>query len=101
MKAKSEVFYEMLSTDPVTIQDQVNKLASKDNTCLVVQGSVVTKIYDMEFQKAFITAIRLFPAVVFCRCSPTQKAVIVKSLQDLEGAVVCSIGIKFVKIAKI
>jgi phospholipid-translocating ATPase len=82
LKAKDEIFYEMLSLDPLEIENQISKLSSKQNTCLVIQGSVVTKIYEMNAQKGFFNSIKNFPAVVFCRCSPTQKAIIAKSLQE-------------------
>lgn len=78
--------------DPLDIENQISKLSSKGNTCLVVQGSVIAKIYEMKFEETFFNAIKNFPAVVFCRCSPTQKAVIAEGLQKFQKAIVCSIG---------
>jgi phospholipid-translocating ATPase len=92
LKSKNETFYEMLSHEPVEIEKQINKLRTRENTCLVIQGSVVSKIYEMNFQQYFFNAIKMFPAVTFCRCSPTQKAVIAKSLQEFHKAIVCCIG---------
>lgn len=46
------------------------------------------KFYEHEFMELAIQC----PAVVVCRCSPTQKADIVKLIKTHTGKITCAIG---------
>ena len=92
LKKKDENFFDMLSDDPFKIESQINMIANKKEV-LVIEGKVLAKIYEKSLEKNFFRSINQLDAIMFCRCSPTQKAQIVKSVQTLCKGVVCAIGI--------
>lgn len=70
---------------------QLNALRKKQDNALVITGNslqVCLKYYEHEFVELACQC----PSVVVCRCSPTQKADIVKLLQNHTGKRTCSIG---------
>ena len=52
--------------------DYIDSLRSKVDHCLVIDGQSLQFMTD-NFRKEFIEITTLMPAVVCCRCSPTQK----------------------------
>lgn len=91
LKQKSENFFDMLEADPLKIENQILQIMNKTDV-LVIEGKVLAKIYDRGLEKQFFHGVQHLNAIMFCRCSPTQKAQIVKSVQTLCKGVVCSIG---------
>uniref|UniRef100_A0A8C0FQ99 Phospholipid-transporting ATPase n=1 Tax=Bubo bubo TaxID=30461 RepID=A0A8C0FQ99_BUBBB len=80
---------------PVTTRGEahleLNAFRRKHDCALVVSGDsleVCLKYYEHEFVELACQC----PAVVCCRCSPTQKAHIVKLLQHHTGKRTCAIG---------
>ncbi|XP_048762604.1 probable phospholipid-transporting ATPase IIB [Ostrea edulis] len=70
---------------------QLNALRKKQDNALVITGNslqVCLKYYEHEFVELACQC----PSVVVCRCSPTQKADIVKLLQTHTDKRTCSIG---------
>ncbi|XP_039593639.1 probable phospholipid-transporting ATPase IIB isoform X2 [Polypterus senegalus] len=70
---------------------ELNAFRRKHDCALVISGDsleVCLKYYDHEFVELACQC----PAVVCCRCSPTQKAQIVKLLQQHTGKRTCAIG---------
>ncbi|XP_070194788.1 probable phospholipid-transporting ATPase IIB isoform X2 [Littorina saxatilis] len=70
---------------------ELNALRRKNDAALVISGDslqVCLKYYEHEF----VELACLCPAVVVCRCSPTQKADIVKLLKSHTGKRTCAIG---------
>ena len=59
------------------------------STVLVIDGNVLTVLLKPENVKTFVSAAIRAPAVVCCRCSPTQKASIVTAISKYasEGGV--------------
>lgn len=51
-------------------------------------GQVCLKYYEYEFMELACQC----PAVVCCRCAPTQKAQIVRLLQERTGKLTCAVG---------
>jgi len=49
---------------------------------------VCLKYYEYEFMELACQC----PAVVCCRCAPTQKAQIVRLLQERTGKLTCAVG---------
>ena len=91
LKQKQEQFFEMLDEDPVKIENQIVQLSTKRDV-LIIQGNVLAKIYDSGLERSFFQAVHHLNAIMFCRCSPTQKALVVKSVQKNCSGVVCAIG---------
>uniref|UniRef100_A0A8C0VDP6 Phospholipid-transporting ATPase n=1 Tax=Cyanistes caeruleus TaxID=156563 RepID=A0A8C0VDP6_CYACU len=70
---------------------ELNAFRRKHDCALVISGDsleVCLKYYEHEFVELACQC----PAVVCCRCSPTQKAHIVKLLQHHTGKRTCAIG---------
>ncbi|XP_076991298.1 putative phospholipid-transporting ATPase IIB isoform X3 [Tamandua tetradactyla] len=70
---------------------ELNAFRRKHDCALVISGDsleVCLKYYEHEF----VELARQCPAVVCCRCSPTQKARIVRLLQRHTGKRTCAIG---------
>lgn len=58
---------------------------------LVVDGTSLQLFLDM-FPDEFVDVAAMAPAAVACRCSPTQKAAVVRLLQERKGKRVAAIG---------
>lgn len=91
LKHKSENFFEMLDEDQFRIESQITQLAARKEV-LVIQGNVLAKIYEFGLERTFFSSVSHLNAIMFCRCSPTQKAQVVKSVQTVCSGVVCAIG---------
>ncbi|KAJ2850549.1 putative aminophospholipid-translocase [Coemansia brasiliensis] len=59
--------------------------------CLVIDGDSLQVALDF-FRDEFIAAAARLPAVVCCRCSPTQKAAVVRALQRYTRRRVLAVG---------
>jgi len=69
----------------------LNSLRRKNEAALIISGDsmqVCLKYYEHEF----VELACMCPAVVVCRCSPTQKADIVKLLRTHTGKRTCAVG---------
>jgi len=71
--------------------DALSILHSQTNACLLIDGQSLA-IYLTHHREVFIsTAVRL-PAVIACRCSPTQKADVAKLIRSYTGKRTACIG---------
>uniref|UniRef100_A0A8C1KVV0 Phospholipid-transporting ATPase n=1 Tax=Cyprinus carpio TaxID=7962 RepID=A0A8C1KVV0_CYPCA len=80
---------------PVTTRSEahleLNAFRRKHDCALVISGDsleVCLKFYEYEFMELACQC----PAVVCCRCAPTQKAQIVRLLQERTGKLTCAVG---------
>uniref|UniRef100_A0A8C6UA41 Phospholipid-transporting ATPase n=1 Tax=Neogobius melanostomus TaxID=47308 RepID=A0A8C6UA41_9GOBI len=80
---------------PVTTRGEahleLNAFRRKHDCALVISGDsleVCLKYYEYEFMELACQC----PAVVCCRCAPTQKAQIVRLLQERTGKLTCAVG---------
>ncbi|PIK43027.1 putative phospholipid-transporting ATPase IIA [Apostichopus japonicus] len=70
---------------------ELNAFRRKNDSSLIIMGDsldICLKFYEHEFMELAIQC----PAVVVCRCSPTQKADIVKLIKTHTGKITCAIG---------
>uniref|UniRef100_A0A8C5J0F5 Phospholipid-transporting ATPase n=1 Tax=Junco hyemalis TaxID=40217 RepID=A0A8C5J0F5_JUNHY len=70
---------------------ELNAFRRKHDCALVISGDsleVCLKYYECEFMELACQC----PAVVCCRCAPTQKAQIVRLLQERTGKLTCAVG---------
>ena len=66
--------------DILEAEDELDRLVSLDSeSCLIVDGTSLQLFVD-HFCDRFVDAAVRLPAVVCCRCSPTQKAVVTEVL---------------------
>ncbi|XP_063901502.1 probable phospholipid-transporting ATPase IIB, partial [Zophobas morio] len=63
----------------------------KENCALVIDGSTL-QLFLSFFEEDFIEVASKCPTVICCRCTPTQKAEIVKLIKRYSDAQVCAIG---------
>lgn len=78
-------------TDSVTAQDTLDFLRNKTDACLLIDGDSLSLMLS-EFRMAFISIAVLLPAVIACRCSPTQKAEIASLIRLHTKKRICCIG---------
>ena len=72
-------------------QDHLDLLRSKADACLLIDGESLS-LFLTHFRTDFISLAVLLPAVVACRCSPTQKADIAKLIREYTKKRICCIG---------
>lgn len=73
------------------VSDQLEYLRTKKDCCLVIDGESIQFCLD-QFRSEFMEIATLLPAVVACRCSPTQKADITRLIKLYTKKKVCCIG---------
>ena len=72
-------------------QENLDLLRSKPDSCLLIDGESLS-LYLTHYRTEFISVAVLLPAVVACRCSPTQKAEVAKLIKEYTKKRVCCIG---------
>ncbi|KAI9669850.1 MAG: putative aminophospholipid-translocase [Caeruleum heppii] len=72
-------------------QDSLDFLRSKPDACLLIDGESLS-LFLLHFRDSFISLAVLLPAVIACRCSPTQKADIAKLIRAYTKKRICCIG---------
>ncbi|KAL2264308.1 hypothetical protein VTK26DRAFT_7913 [Humicola hyalothermophila] len=72
-------------------QENLDLLRSKADSCLLIDGESLS-MYLTHYRTEFISAAVLLPAVVACRCSPTQKAEVARLIKEYTRKRVCCIG---------
>eukprot|EP01122_Echinamoeba_exundans_P012832 TRINITY_DN5485_c0_g1_i1.p1 TRINITY_DN5485_c0_g1~~TRINITY_DN5485_c0_g1_i1.p1 ORF type:complete len:1142 (+),score=257.53 TRINITY_DN5485_c0_g1_i1:61-3486(+) len=70
---------------------QLTIFANKKDACLVIDGHSLQLCLD-NYKDMFVNVACKAPAVVCCRCSPTQKAEIVKLIREYTKERTCAIG---------
>jgi phospholipid-translocating ATPase len=59
---------------------------------LLVDGPALTNILNTNNSSLFFEVAKKAPAVICCRCLPTQKALITEKVKTLTGSIVAGIG---------
>lgn len=77
--------------DKQTAQETLDFLRNKTDCCLLIDGESLNLMLG-HFRSAFISVAVLLPAVIACRCSPTQKAEIADLIRQHTKKRVCCIG---------
>lgn len=72
-------------------QDHLDFLRNKPDACMLVDGESLALLLK-HFRDDFISLAVRLPAVVACRCSPTQKADVAKLIRKYTKKRVCCIG---------
>ncbi|CAD6573573.1 MAG: Putative aminophospholipid-translocase [Tremellales sp. Tagirdzhanova-0007] len=76
---------------PSQVRDMLDFLQAKLDCCLVIDGESLQLCLD-RFRTEFIALATQLPAVVACRCSPTQKADVARLIRSFTKRTVCCIG---------
>ena len=77
--------------DNSAAQEALDFLRNKTDCCLLIDGESLSLMLR-QFRAAFISIAVLLPAVIACRCSPTQKAEIANLIRNHTKKRVCCIG---------
>jgi phospholipid-translocating ATPase len=72
-------------------EQELDRLALLTDSCLVIDGHSLQMFLD-HMTKRFMDTVTFLPAVVCCRCSPTQKAAVTTLIKDYTKKRVCAIG---------
>ncbi|CAK5281457.1 unnamed protein product [Mycena citricolor] len=73
------------------VRNELEFLQSKLDCCLVIDGESLQLCLDL-FKNEFVEIATKLPAVVACRCSPTQKADVARLIRHHTKKRVCCIG---------
>ncbi|PYH94260.1 phospholipid-translocating P-type ATPase [Aspergillus ellipticus CBS 707.79] len=77
--------------DKAAAQETLDFLRNKTDCCLLIDGESLSLMLG-QFRTAFISVAVLLPAVIACRCSPTQKAEVADLIRHHTKKRVCCIG---------
>lgn len=72
-------------------QETLDFLRNKTDACLLIDGESLSLMLA-QYRSAFITVAVRLPAVIACRCSPTQKAEIADLIRQHTKKRICCIG---------
>lgn len=78
-------------TDKSAAQEALDFLRNKTDCCLLIDGESLGLMLG-QFRTAFVSVAVLLPAVIACRCSPTQKAEVADLIRQHTKKRVCCIG---------
>lgn len=70
---------------------ELNNFRRRQNCALIVSGESLNVCLQY-YRKEFLELATACPAVICCRCSPTQKAQVVSLIQQQTGKRTCAIG---------
>lgn len=77
--------------EPSTAQEALDFIRNKTDCCLLIDGESLSLMLG-QFRSSFISLAVLLPAVIACRCSPTQKAEIADLIRQHTKKRVCCTG---------
>ncbi|EAW08728.1 aminophospholipid-translocating P4-type ATPase NEO1 [Aspergillus clavatus NRRL 1] len=77
--------------DRAAAQEALDFLRNKTDCCLLIDGESLSLMLG-QFRSSFISVAVLLPAVIACRCSPTQKAEVADLIRQYTKKRVCCIG---------
>lgn len=77
--------------DKSTAQDTLDFLRNKTDACLLIDGESLAMMLG-QFRSSFVSVAVLLPAVIACRCSPTQKAEVASLIRKHTKKRICCIG---------
>jgi phospholipid-translocating ATPase len=80
-----------LVISPDLVMEQLDIIATQTDCCLIIDGDSLQIMLD-HYPKEFIQIADRLSVVVCCRCSPTQKAEVVRLIKLYTGKRTCAIG---------
>ena len=93
LKAKTQkLFYMKELSNKEEVETHLHQYENLTDTVLVIDGNTMNIALLPENEKLFFEIASQAPAVVCCRCSPTQKALIVKGMKTHTSMRTAAIG---------
>jgi len=90
--ARQEMFIMKEVTDIEDVKFQLKLFMNKINTVLIIDGKTLEVALEHCSNEFFEATTLRAPAIVCCRCSPTQKATITEGVKKLTKKRTCAIG---------
>jgi phospholipid-translocating ATPase len=88
---RGQTVYSLLAKTKRDAAAGLDEFSAQVNACLVIDGTALQICLD-NFEKQFLEVAMQAPSVICCRCSPTQKAVIVALMKQYTGKRCAAIG---------
>eukprot|EP00158_Paraphelidium_tribonemae_P008292 Partr_v1_DN28543_c0_g2_i7_m72678 putative ATPase class II type len=90
--ARNQAIYQIQKLSTIMqAEDELDRLNNEPDCCLVIDGASL-QLYLDHLAVEFMQATVRLPAVVCCRCSPTQKAMTATLIKTYTKRRVCCIG---------
>lgn len=92
IKSQNQEIFQMKDmTDPLEIQNKLIQFGTMYDKVLVMDGTTLAVALADCYNLFFASATKA-PAVVLCRCSPTQKAMVTEGVKKATKKTTCGIG---------
>ena len=92
IKAADQDIYEIKGiSDSLELHQKIIEYSNKLNNVLLIEGTCLPVILK-DYEKLFFDIAAKAPALIFCRCLPTQKAIITEGLKKYSKKIVCCVG---------
>ncbi|EGC33560.1 hypothetical protein DICPUDRAFT_48870 [Dictyostelium purpureum] len=89
--SRTQSLFQISVNDKNRAREKLNQFASMRDSCLVIDGPSLQLCID-NFKDDFMAISTKAPSVVCCRCTPTQKADIVRLIKEKTKKRTCAIG---------
>lgn len=92
IKANDQDIFEIKGlNDSLELHQKIIEYSNKLNNVLLIEGTCLGTILH-DYEKLFFDIAAKAPAVIFCRCLPTQKAIITEGLKKFSKQIICCVG---------
>ena len=88
---KQDIFVMKDMLDPVEIKNKLLQFGTMYDKVLIMDGVTLHVALEQCYDLFFASATKA-PAVVLCRCSPTQKATVTEGVKKITKKTTCAIG---------
>jgi phospholipid-translocating ATPase len=89
--SRTQSLFQLVVQNRVQAQEKLTQFGRLRDSCLIIDGNSLQICMD-HLREQFISIACKAPSVVCCRCSPTQKAEVVKMIRDHTKKQTCAIG---------
>ncbi|KAF2073335.1 hypothetical protein CYY_005353 [Polysphondylium violaceum] len=89
--SRTQSIFQISVNDKNRALEKLNQFSRMRDACLVIDGHSLQMCLD-NFKEEFINIATKAPSVVCCRCTPTQKADIVRLIKEKTKKRTCAIG---------
>lgn len=93
LKAKTQKTFDIVGIKNFyELEKELKRFETYNDTVLVIDGTSLNEALKIENEELFFNIAKKSPAVVCCRCSPTQKTLIVRGMKKYTSCVTAAIG---------
>ncbi|GAM24916.1 hypothetical protein SAMD00019534_080910 [Acytostelium subglobosum LB1] len=89
--SRTQSLFQISVSDKTRAFEKLNQFSRMRDACLIIDGPSLQLCLD-NYKDQFISIASKAPSVVCCRCSPTQKADIVRLIKEKTKKRTCAIG---------